>query len=324
MKKAIGKIKKTCKFCGEEFVVYAGNISVSHPRDFCSKRCATMYRYKEHSATPFPSQKEIMDFWRTEYDAIIRICSKFVRNFPRVSIREAMDEAMYIVACSLRFTCERLRIFARIKGGLINYFVKFHQFNISYSPLDEIENAIIRAENEAEISSNSLDMETFKSVINASNLKCMLILRDYLANLSRDEIQRKHNLNRASDIDTNIKNAVNHLKLIAENGITAKELKLDKHFDAIKADVDANVPLNTMLRKYDCSKTCFFEYLKRKGINPPSKQKKEMWLSKLDDIRQDLQNGMIRREVQRKYKCSKSTLERLIKTYNLRNYAIAN
>ena len=116
MKQTIGKIKKTCKFCGADFVVYAGNISAQHPRDFCSKRCATMHRYKEHSTTPFPSQKEIMDFWETEYDAIVRICSKFVRNFPRVSLREAMDEAMYIVACALRFTCERLRIFARIKG----------------------------------------------------------------------------------------------------------------------------------------------------------------------------------------------------------------
>lgn len=321
MKKAIGKIKKTCKFCGEEYVVYAGNISAQHPRDFCSKRCATFYRYKEHSSTPFPPKKTIMNFWREEYVCVLRIVKKFVRNFPRVPFSEAMSEALYIVASALRFTHERLKIFARIKGGLIDFFFKFYQFSIPYSPLTEIENMIIKQE---ETIKQSADLSAFKAVILASNLKCMHVLKDYLESYSRDEICVRNNLKRHSDVDTNIKNAVNHLKLIAENGKVKKDSKLERHFEEIKSDLEANTPLKKMLRKYDCSKTCFFDFLKRQGITPPSKKKKEMLLSKLDDIRQDLQNGMIRRDVQKKYNCSKSTLERLIRIYNLRNYAIAN
>lgn len=85
-----------------------------------------------------------------------------------------------------------------------------------------------------------------------------------------------------------------------------------------------NVPLKEMLRKYDCSKSCFFDFLRNKGISPNKNKKRDMLLQNIENIRMDLKNGMIRKDVQKKYNCSKSTLERLIKNYNLRDYAIAN
>lgn len=317
--KTIGKIKKTCKFCGNEFVVYAGNHSDRRPYDFCSKRCATYYRYKEHSSTPFPPLETIKTFWDREYEAIQRIVLKFIRNFPRVPYEEAINEAFLILAKALRFTQERLKIFARIKGGLITYFFNFFCFNCSYTPLSEIENAIFKIENEEKQNDNAIDFGLFKTIINKSTLKCMLVLKDYLENFSREEIIKKHKIKRISDVDTHIRNAVNHLKLIAEKGKVEKELKLEIYLEEIKNDLDKDVSLNVMLAKYDCSKTCFFDFLRKKGIKTPRFIKKEKLLNSLDDIRKDLSLGMLRKDVQNKYDCSKSTLERLIRRYNLRN-----
>ena len=322
--KTIGKIKKTCKFCGNEFVVYAGNHSDRRPYDFCSKRCATYYRYKEHSSTPFPPLETIKTFWDREYEAIQRIVLKFIRNFPRVPYEEAINEAFLILAKALRFTQERLKIFARIKGGLITYFFNFFCFNCSYTPLSEIENAIFKIENEEKQNDNAIDFGLFKTIINKSTLKCMLVLKDYLENFSREEIIKKHKIKRISDVDTHIRNAVNHLKLIAEKGKVEKELKLEKHLEAIKEDLNQNVPLKQMLKKYDCSKSCLFDFLRNKWISPNKNRKRDMLLQNIENIRMDLRNGMIRKDVQKKYNCSKSTLERLIRNYNLRDYAIAN
>jgi hypothetical protein len=322
--KTIGKIKKTCKFCGNDFVVYAGNHSVSRPYDFCSKRCATMYRYRKHSSTPFPPIEDIKSFWNKERYPISRIVGKFVRKFPEVPFIEASNEALYIVASALRFTKERLAIFARVKGGLIDYFLKFHRFNIPYSPLEEVSNVIIQMEAEVKKNENKCDYNLFRKEIEQSEIKCMKILKDYLASVEREEIKRKYSLNRTSDIDTNIRNAVHHLRLIAENGKVKKDLKLEKHLEAIKEDLNQNVPLKQMLKKYDCSKSCFFDFLRKNGISPNKNRKRDMLLQNIENIRTDLRNGMIRKDVQKKYNCSKSTLERLIKNYNLRDYAIAN
>jgi predicted DNA-binding protein YlxM (UPF0122 family) len=147
----------------------------------------------------------------------------------------------------------------------------------------------------------------------------MLVLKDYLENLSRQEIVKKHKIKRSSDVDTHIRNAVNHLKLFAEKGKAEKELKLEIYLEEIKNDLDKDVSLNVMLAKYDCSKTCLFDFLKKKGIRTPRFIKREKLLNSLDDIRKDLSLGMLRKDVQNKYDCSKSTLERLIRRYNLRN-----
>lgn len=322
--KTIGKIKKTCKFCGENFVVYTGNCRDGHPHDFCSKRCATLYRYREHSSTPFPPKSVIMDFWNKEHHPISRIVGKFVRKFPEVPFIEASNEALYIVASALRFTEERLAIFARVKGGLIDYFLKFHRFNIPYSPLEKVSNAIIQMESEVKKNENACDYNLFKEEIEKSEIKCMKILKDYITCVPREEIKIKYSLRRLSDIDTNIRNAVHHLRLIAENGKVKKDSKLEKYFEAIKEDLNQNVPLKQMLKKYDCSKSCFFDFLRNKGISPNKNRKRDMLLQNIENIRMDLRNGMLRKDVQNKYNCSKSTLERLIKNYNLRDYAKAN
>ena len=322
--KTIGKIKKTCKFCGNEFVVYAGNHSDRRPYEFFSKRCATLYRYREHSSTPFPPKSVIMDFWNKERHPINRIVRKFVSKFPEVQFVEALNEALYIVASALRFTEERLAIFARVKGGLIDYFFKFHRFNIPYSPLEEVSNAIIQMEAEIKRNENACDYNLFKEEIEKSEIKCMKILKDYITCVPREEIKKKYSLRRLSDIDTNIRNAVHHLRLIAENGKVKKDSKLEKYFEAIKEDLNQNVPLKQMLKKYDCSKSCFFDFLRNKGISPNKNRKRDTLLKNIENIRTDLRNGMIRKDVQKKYNCSKSTLERLIKNYNLRDYAKAN
>lgn len=321
--KTIGKIKKTCKFCGNDFVVYAGNHSVSRPYDFCSKRCATMYRYREHSSTPFPPIEDIKSFWNKEYEAIQRIVLKFIRNFTRVTYEEAINEAFLILAKALRFTQERLKIFARIKGGLITYFFNFYCFNTPYTPIEEIENIISDTKNEIRENDNAVDYSNFKIEILKCNHRCMQILRDWLQSMSKAEIKAKYNLKRETDVDTHIRNAVHHLKLIAKNGTVKQEKKLEKHFDDIKRDLEQGIKTDDLMKKYECSKTCLFDFMRKYNLH--SANNNRFFLEEhLEEIKRDMASGMLMKDIRKKYNCGKSTLERFRKRYKLGYYAKAN
>ena len=127
MARSTGNKKFICKFCGQEFVRFSGNIRGHHRYDYCSKRCAMLARYKQHRSTPYPTQQELLTFWNDPENKlwIDRTIAGFIHRHPQ-SVRpiEVNTEAMLIVAGAMRFTTERKKIISRLKHGLYDFWIR--------------------------------------------------------------------------------------------------------------------------------------------------------------------------------------------------------
>lgn len=325
MAKSIGNKKFVCKFCGREFVRFAGNIRGAKRYDYCSKQCATLARYKEHNNVPFPDEKTILDFWNNPINKlwIDRVIAGFVHRHPTVRPIEVRTEAMLIVAKRLRFTNDRKNIILSIKKQLWDFWAEF-QLGVSYHTYQhskpiflEIDEMIDSLEYTTHRSiANKLDMEYFRELIEESELKCMKILKEYLKDTPREEICKKFNLKRTSDIDTSILNAVSALKKKINDEYDKPKSRLYPLLEQIKADRAGGMSLDSLAKVYQTSKSNMASFLKRYNIPAPQKNDTSRLLPELENIMADRRAGLTWLQLAMKYGSSPSNMRRLAKKYN--------
>ena len=251
MARSTGNKKFICKFCGQEFVRFSGNIRGHHRYDYCSKKCAMLARYKEHRNTPYPTQP------------------KAVRPI------EVNTESMLIVAGAMRFTTERKKIISRLKHGLYDFWIRdicgishtryqrkdFVKVEID-EKIDSIEYEIQHLSPEDEI-----DLAYFKEKILESELKCMRILECVLEDMPRTDIKKKYGLKRDTDVDTHVRNAINALKNMESGEYDKPRGRLHAFLDDIKKDRADGMSLQQLAAIYKCSKSGIKGFLARHGIN---------------------------------------------------------
>lgn len=277
MAKSTGNKKFICKFCGQEFVRFAGNIRGHHRYDYCSKRCAMLARYKEHHSTPYPTQKELLTFWNDPENKlwIDRTIAGFIHRHPKaVRPIEVNTEAMLIVAGAMRFTTNRKKIISRLKHGLYDFWIRdiCGITHTRYQRKDfvkvEIDEEIDSIEYEIQHLSpeNEIDLEYFRAKILESELKCMRILECFLKDMPRADIRKKYGLKRDTDVDTHIRNAISALKNMESGEYDKPKEKLYPLFEKIKQDRLNGMSLRSLARVYDVSKSTMSKFLKKYGI----------------------------------------------------------
>lgn len=278
MAKSTGNKKFICKFCGQEFVRFAGNIRGNHRYDYCSKRCAMLARYKEHRSTPYPTQKELLTFWNDPENKlwIDRTIAGFIHRHPKaVRPIEVNTEAMLIVADAMRFTSVRKKIISRLKHGLYDFWINdiCGITHTRYKRKDfvkvEIDEEIDSIEYEIQHLSpeNEIDLAYFRAKILESELKCMRILECVLKDMPRADIRKKYGLKRDTDVDTHVRNAISALKNMESGEYDKPRGRLHAFLDDIKKDRADGMSLKQLAAIYNCSKSGMKGFLERHGIN---------------------------------------------------------
>lgn len=244
--------------------------------DYCSKKCATLARYREHNNKPFPSNKQFWDFYNDPENKlwIDRTIAGFLHRHPNVRPIEANTEAMLIIAKAMRFTNIRKSIIIRLKYGLFEFYVNdicgltykhFKKHDIIKQEIDE-EIECLEFEYRQTDVADKIDFDYFKSEIIKSQLKCMRILECVLKDMSRQDIMKRFCLKRQSDIDTHLINAINALKMKANGEYDKPKEKLYPLFEEIKQDRLNGMSLCSLARVYEVSKSTMSKFLKKYGI----------------------------------------------------------
>ena len=273
MARSTGNKKFVCKFCGQEFVRFAGNVYGAKKYDYCSKKCATLARYRAHNNTPFPSNKQFLDFWNELENKlwIDRTIAGFLHRHPNVRPIEAQTESMLIVARAMRFTGNRKSIIKRLKYGLFDFYVKdicgltykhYQSYDVIKQEIDE-EMECLEFEYQQTDVADKIDFNYFKREIIKSQLKCMRVLECVLKDMPRADIAKQFDLKRTSDIDTHVINAVNALRAKMNDEYNKPKEKLYPLKDEIKEDRLNGMSVCALARVYQVSKSTMSNFIKK-------------------------------------------------------------
>lgn len=226
-----------------------------------------------HNSTPFPSNKELLDFLNEPENKlwIDRTIAGFLHRHPNVRPIEARTESMLIVARAMRFTSNRKSIIKRLKYGLFDFYVKdicgltckhYQSYDIIKQEIDE-EMECLEFEYKQTDVADKVDFNYFKQEIIKSQLKCMRVLECVLKDMSRDDIVKQFDLKRTSDVDTHVINAVNALRAKMNDQYNKPKEKLYRFKEEIGLERSRGMSVCSLARIYQVSKSTMSNFVKK-------------------------------------------------------------